>query len=203
MAADEALLGDLGVCAASARVYGWSSAWVTLGRFQMVERALLPTCAVPSVVRPTGGKAVLHGHDLTVGLAARLDDLGVEERRIGPVYRAVIRPLVAALNSVGIAAALAEETPFVRGAGKVADCFAHISPNDVVDPGTGRKVCGCALRVVRDAVLVQASVPVGAPLVDPATVFEHPALVSPEVDVSRGAMVEALRDALAKHLAER
>lgn len=173
MAADSALL-DAGRVAG--RVYSWSSVWVTLGRYQRSETALVEGCTVPWVVRPTGGKAVLHGHDVTVGLAVPLSVLGLPEgsRRLGDVYRAVVAPLVAALGDCGIPAALAETTPFVRSAGKVADCFAHVSPNDIVGPD-GRKVCGCALRLTASAVLVQASIPAGPPLVDPATVYANPA----------------------------
>ncbi len=179
-----------------ARVYGWDGPWVSLGRFQKPEKALLPKCRVPYVMRPTGGKAVLHGHDVTVGLMADLASLGLQERRIGPVYRAVIRPLVVAMNAVGITAALAEETPFVRSSGTLADCFAHVSPNDVVDPASGRKVCGCALRVMKDTVLVQASIPVGLPLVDPSTIFVQPSLSGSQVDVTRAMFVDALNEAL-------
>lgn len=172
MAADVALLEAAEAGVVGARVYSWTGPWVTLGRYQTASSALVPGCAVPWVVRPTGGKAVLHGHDVTVGLAVPFSALGLPEgsRRLKDVYRAVVRPLVAALVDCGVQAALAEDTPFVRTAGKIADCFAHVSPNDIVGPDA-RKVCGCALKLTASAVLVQASIPVGAPLVAPASVF--------------------------------
>ncbi|MCX7799637.1 MAG: hypothetical protein N2109_04765 [Fimbriimonadales bacterium] len=167
------------------RVYGWDGAWVSLGYWQRPERDLLPACPVPWVMRPTGGKAVLHGHDVTVGLAWPLADLAepgedpvVLSRALKRVYRRVIAPLVSALRACGVPASLAERTPFVAQAGRTADCFAHIAPNDVVDERTGLKVCGCALRLTQRAVLAQASVPNGPPLVDPAAVFERPAAYS-------------------------
>jgi hypothetical protein len=40
---------------------------------------------------------------------------------------------------------------------------------------TGLKVCGCALRMTQGAVLVQASIPVGEPLVETSAVFALPA----------------------------
>lgn len=176
MSRDEALLAEVSRGGFFARVYGWDGPWVTLGRFQTPERALLPGAPIQSIVRPTGGKAVLHGHDVTLGLAANLDSLGVKERSISAVYRAIISPLISALQESGLNCDLAENTRFVASAGKTADCFAHIAPNDVVDVNTGTKVCGCALRVVRDAVLVQASIPAGTPLIDPTQVFASPAL---------------------------
>jgi lipoate-protein ligase A len=163
------------------RVYRWSEPWVSLGLFQNPERDLLPQNPIPWVMRPTGGKAVLHGHDVTVGLALSLDRLGDPrqlERQIKVVYRAVVQPLVAALTTSGLPAKLAEETRFAGKGPRTADCFAHVSPNDIVDPSTGRKVCGCALKVTDRAVLVQASIPNGNPLLDPQRVFRVASSVS-------------------------
>lgn len=161
------------------RVYGWDGPWISLGKSQNPRRALLPGCPVPWAQRPTGGKAVLHGHDVTLGLAVALSQLGSPDARsIEKVYRRLARPLVAALRACGVRASLGADTGFVRSAGTVADCFAHVSPNDIVDERSGAKVCGCALYVSERAVLTQCSIPVRAPLVDPATVFERPGAVA-------------------------
>ena len=177
MARDAELLQDAERGRAGARVYTWDGPWVSLGRFQRPEKALRDPTKIDWVMRPTGGKAVLHGHDVTVGMAVPLPALGITEsgsRRVSTVYRAVVRPLVEALAAAGLPATLAENTPFVRTGCQTADCFAHVSPNDIVDPATGHKVCGCALRVTPGAVLVQASVPVRRPLVRPDAVFDSP-----------------------------
>lgn len=170
--------GELGC-----RVYDWDGPWISLGKTQVAERDLLDPKLVPWVMRPTGGKAVLHGNDVTVGLAAPLDifrraasgpkDLS---RSVRTVYRIVAQPLVNALNDCGLPCALAEDTPFAekgRG-GFSADCFAHISANDIVHRKLGSKVCGCALRLTSSAVLVQASIPKGPPLIDPQCLFAIP-----------------------------
>jgi lipoate-protein ligase A len=178
-----------------ARVYTWDGPWVSLGRFQKPERALKSD--IDHVLRPTGGKAVLHGHDVTVSIAADLGALGIEgSRRVATVYRAVVGPLVQALNASGIEAILAERTTHVRNTGHTADCFAHVSPNDVVDPETGEKVCGCALRVTERAVLLQASIPVAPPLIDLGLVFDNPHVPATERDVSPDRLAEALRTIL-------
>ena len=154
------------------RVYGWDGVWVTVGRFQSPERDLVDPCNTRWILRPTGGKAVLHGHDVTVGLAVPLRLLvGVDSRSVKGVYRAVVAPIVVALNACGVPAALAEETRHANTGMRTSDCFAFSSPNDVVDSSTGRKLCGCALRLTQTAVLVQASIPNGPPLVDPCTVI--------------------------------
>ncbi|MCA0362036.1 MAG: hypothetical protein LCH41_13415 [Armatimonadetes bacterium] len=185
-----------------ARVYQWDRDWVSLGMFQTPETALVDGCHTPWVMRPTGGKAVLHGHDLTLGMSAPLALIGTDSRGVKTAYRWLAEPIISALNEVGIPATLAERTPFVRGAGKVADCFAHVAANDIVHPGTGQKVCGCALRLTHDAVLLQASIPLGRPLADPAEVFDIPALVSMDRSVTRIDFAAALRESLAAWVAQ-
>lgn len=155
----------------SCRVYGWNGPWVTLGRFQKPDADLLPHCPVPFVMRPTGGKAVLHGHDVTVGLAMPL--LAGETRNLRQAYRRAIAPLVAALRDCGMPAVLAGDLGLDERT-RSADCFAGAAPNDVVHEILRVKVCGCALRFTRGALLLQASIPAGWPLVDPALVFAHP-----------------------------
>ena len=171
------------------RVYGWDGPWVSLGSYQSVARDLLDPELVPWVMRPTGGKAVLHGHDVTLGLALPLSLLSevsrIEAEKLArslrTVYRFVITPIVEALSECGQPAVLGET--IVRSEKtdstnvRVADCFAVTSPNDIVHEQTGMKVCGCALKLTQKAVLVQASIPAGPPLIDPFRVFEKPSTI--------------------------
>lgn len=159
------------------RLYEWDGVWVTIGRFQRPEKDLVDLDAYPWIVRPTGGKAVLHGHDWTIGLAVPLAAIATQDwpieklsRSVRQVYRHVASPIIQALRACGLRAALGEETSF-RGGPRVADCFAHISANDIVEEETGVKVCGCALKLTPGAVLVQASIPRAEPLVAPARVI--------------------------------
>jgi lipoate-protein ligase A len=173
MARDDELLAEAEKGSGACRVYQWDGVWVSLGRFQRPDQDLLKPLETRWVLRPTGGKAVLHGHDLTVGLALPLACMATQEvsserlaRSVRLVYAALAAPLVGALNDCGLPAALAESTPFVGRGPKTADCFAHVSPNDIVDRRMGSKVCGCALRLTPAAVLVQASIPYAAPEID-------------------------------------
>ncbi len=176
MSRDAALLSPAELGQAGARVYRWSEPTVSLGMFQNPERDLLNPAAIAWVMRPTGGKAVLHGHDETVAIAMSLSALQVNSRSVREVYRAVIAPLLNALRACGLEAELGEHTRFAKGVGRTADCFAHVSANDIVNPVTGMKVCGCALRLTDRAVLIQASIPNGPPLVDPQAIFSQPSL---------------------------
>jgi lipoate-protein ligase A len=160
------------------RIYGWRGAWVSLGMYQRPERVLRPDCTVPYVLRPTGGRAVLHGHDLTVSLAAPraalLAGIGPDVasgRPVREVYRRLVAPIVAGLCDAGLDARLAEQTCFAAKPGPSPDCFATAAENDVVDAKSGRKLCGCALRLTEHAALLQASIPLGMALVPPESLF--------------------------------
>lgn len=198
MRRDAALLafaekGDL-----SWRVYGWDGPWVSLGRFQKADTALKSDAPVQWVERPTGGRGVLHGHDVTVGLAFPLEGLCPREewRSIRAVYRATIAPIVEALRLCGVDAALGEaldRSPDLKS----PDCFALVSANDVVDLATGEKVCGCALRLTETAVLAQCSIPAASPLVNPADVYVG-AAPAHWIDLEHAGFAAALADCINK-----
>lgn len=165
-----------------ARVYTWEGPWVSLGLFQQSEADLRPDCPIPWVKRPTGGRAVLHGHDVTIGLSVpfvAIDATVDLSRSVRRAYRAVTAPIIAALKASGVPACLGEDLPVRQPSGpRSADCFAAISANDIVDRTTLQKVCGCALKLRMHSVLLQASIPAGRPLVDPSEVYARPAPVS-------------------------
>lgn len=73
MARDYALLEAFqrGEIPPTLRVYQWASPALTYGVNQQLPPRLIDACqslGIPMFRRPTGGKAVLHGHDLTVAL---------------------------------------------------------------------------------------------------------------------------------------
>ena len=156
------------------RIYGWKGVWITLGRFQSPDDALVDPSECNWIVRPSGGGAVLHGHDVTVGLAVPM------RRSIRGTYRIVTRPLIEALNTAGVSAILAEDIQASQFRTTGPDCFAAISANDVIDPSNHRKVCGCALRRTGRAVLLQASIPIRNPLERPDRLIK--AAVAPHLN---------------------
>ncbi len=151
----------------SCRLYSWDGLWVSLGRYQHPER-VLKSPQIPHVSRPTGGKAVVHGADLTVSIIAPLAVLNCTERSVEAVYFELTRPLIAAMRASGLPATLAKELTASERGSHTADCFAYTSPNDIVHEVTRKKVCGCALRITTEAALLQASIPVRPYLSNPA-----------------------------------
>ena len=194
MARDAELLAAAEEGRAGWRVYRWDGPWVSLGRFQKAERALAPGwdrwC-----VRPTGGRAVLHGHDVTLAYAVPHDG---DSRGIKAVYRRLIAPLVEALNECGLECRLAETTRYVGRGRESEDCFAFRSPNDVVCLDDGAKVCGCALRVTERGALLQASIPCGPPMVEPSA-----AISGGKAAAFRAWRPEGFEDAIRRAMASR
>ncbi|MBS1705077.1 MAG: hypothetical protein JST40_04330 [Armatimonadetes bacterium] len=180
MALDREMVDDLG--GFRSRVYEWEQPCVTLGYSQDPESALLATCPIGYAMRPTGGLAVLHGHDITVSMAASLDlvlgaDWKARRRSVKAVYRWMVRPLIATFKRLDNVVVLGEERHAGAGTAISSDCFAQVGNNDIVHADTGLKVCGCALRVYETSVLMQCSIPVREPQVDPRSVYRLPSSV--------------------------
>ena len=161
MAADVSLLSAIGEGRQEVpivRLYQWDRPSVSIGRLQREEpvRRLYPD--LPCVRRPTGGRAVVHGQDLTVSVATRTDWLPREAgRTILASYHQLMEGLVTALAEAGREARFGTE--LACGVGGSINCFDSIAGCDLVDVETGRKIVGSAQRREGDALLQQMSLP--------------------------------------------
>ncbi len=179
------------------RAYGWSGSAFTFGQSQrwadIAARVEAITGASPEppalVRRPTGGGLVDHRDDWTYALVFPAHSAPAAERPAA-LYARVHRLLAAALAEAGVAARLkvcpppgecSEEVDRSASAGPSV-CFEEPVPGDLLDPATGAKIAGAAMKRTRDGVLLQGSVVAGA-------------LASP-------AAREALRDAFAARFAQ-
>ena len=161
MATDAALLREVRDCAdvlPIVRLYGWDRPCVTLGRLQdeALARATYPNLSL--IRRPTGGRAVRHGGDLTVSVAARLCDLPhTEGTGVSASYRLITGGLAEAFHALGVPAEFG--TVQGRSLTHPVDCFSMTSRCDLVDQRNGRKLAGCAQRREGGALLQQMSIP--------------------------------------------
>ena len=161
MDVDTALLSDVHEGRQSlpiVRLYQWDRPAVSVGRLQPEEplRRLYPD--LPCVRRPTGGRAVLHGEDLTVAVAVRTDWLpGDTGRTVLSSYHLLMAGLVTALAEAGHEARFGTE--YACGVGGSLHCFDVIAGCDLVDSRSGRKIVGSAQRRQGDALLQQMSLP--------------------------------------------
>jgi lipoate-protein ligase A len=166
MAADEALLADVAAGAPPAlRLYTWATPALSLGRFQAWDDVDAEACArlgVEAVRRPTGGKALLHGADLTYAVALRRPPGRAGSVRA--VYDLLAAALVDGLARVGVGAAVARHDgsrPEWR-AGSVPErpagpvCFATQQGADL--RVGDRKLCGSAQTRTTQAVLQHGSI---------------------------------------------
>jgi lipoate-protein ligase A len=149
MRADLALLDEVAAGAPPAlRLYRWDPPALSLGRFQPTEDVDDAACerhGVAVVRRPTGGRALLHGADLTYAVALPRPD--GPAGTVDAVYRLLAAGLIAGLARLDVRAAVARHD---GPAGPV--CFASQQGADL--RVGDRKLCGSA-QVNRGAVVLQ------------------------------------------------
>ncbi|MCX6361191.1 MAG: hypothetical protein NT029_15400 [Armatimonadetes bacterium] len=196
MAADAALLWSVesGAAPPTVRVYEWDGSWLSLGRFQATDRGIdVAECrrlGVQFVRRPTGGRGVLHGSDLTATFCLPFSVLGVRAASVASLYRWCNEALLS-----GLRALTPVEVGSARYAGRAGDCFASATPADLW--AAGGKLLGSAQRRGQSAALIQMSLRWRKPDVDPAVVFVDAAPASyPVADVPRGDIVRRLLDGI-------
>ena len=137
------------------RLYTWTPPAVSVGYAQALESEVdLEACrrlGFGLVRRMTGGRAVLHQHELTYAVAfpeGLLGPGGIQED-----YRRISDCLVRGLRRLGVAADLSRGSPG-RGAGSGV-CFLAASRFELAV--AGRKLVGSAQRRLRGAVLQHGS----------------------------------------------
>lgn len=115
------------------RVYGWSTPTLSLGRNQRAkgeydERALALS-GVDVLRRPTGGRALLHRHEVSYSVSAAAADARVSES-----YGRINRLVAHALRALGVPVALARPTQRAIGP-SLAPCFAEPAAGELVVEG--------------------------------------------------------------------
>lgn len=156
------------------RLYTWAGPALSLGRFQPdsdVDRDACRERGVEVVRRPTGGRALLHGGDLTYAVA--MPRPAGEAGHVDALYRTIAGALIAGLAELGVTATIGSD----RGAAGPA-CFATAQGADL--RVGDRKVCGSA-QVQRGAVVLQH----GSVLLDRLPFDELDLLTGPEPDPAR------------------
>ncbi|MBI3811844.1 MAG: lipoate--protein ligase family protein [Nitrospirae bacterium] len=142
------------------RFYTWTRPALTLGYFQKAERDLdQDHCqreGIQIVRRITGGRAVLHGNDLTYCVAAGADSAELPGTIRGS-FLEISRGFIEGLHRLGVEAdsvrAPAKET------GRSPLCFMSASWYEITCKG--RKIIGSAQRRWKDGMLQQGSLLLG------------------------------------------
>jgi len=166
MACDEAIFDAFcgGWSPPTVRFYGWSRPAISLGYLQPAEGRLDPAvCAsrgVDIVRRPTGGRAVAHGGDLTFSIT--LDSRTVEGGGgIASSYRKTGEAVAIALCSLGIDARFCRSRSAPKIVRETVSCFDLCLENEV--SVCGKKILGCAQLRRGNALMQQNSLAVASP----------------------------------------
>ena len=164
MALDEALflLHEAGRIAPTLRVYAWCLPTLSLGYAQHTATAVdLAACqehGVGVVRRPTGGRAVLHDHEVTYSVVMPLQ-LSDGPHSLTEHYHLIGTALAAALHALQLPVRL--ERPRVRTASTRAvaspACFAALSRYEL--SVAGKKLVGSAQKRGQRSLLQHGSIP--------------------------------------------
>lgn len=159
MALDEAIwrLHEAQHTPPTLRLYAWDAPTLSLGYAQNavreVDRTACEAHGVAVVRRPTGGRAVLHDHEVTYSVVLPL----TENATLSADYHEIAMALAAAFRLVGLPVRLAR--PQVRAPRALASpaCFAALSRYELsVD---GRKLVGSAQKRGKRAFLQHGAIP--------------------------------------------
>jgi lipoate-protein ligase A len=155
MAVDAALLRSAQQGALpTLRFYSWDGAWLSLGLSQTLDPARRDGCrqaGVGVVRRATGGRAVLHGADLTYAVVAPSARL---PRGLRATYALLGEALWQGLASLGIAADRSGSEASGPRSGEF-DCFQSLATDELCV--AGRKLAGSAQRRTQQGVLQHGS----------------------------------------------
>ncbi len=138
------------------RFYGWARPTLSLGYFQSVHDVNLAECARRGfdwIRRPTGGRAVLHDHELTYSVVAPIEVLGAS---VAQSHERISRALALGLEKLGLHAEFAPSGASVKEGS--AACFA--APALVELTVQGKKVIGSAQVRTKRSLLQHGSIPI-------------------------------------------
>ncbi len=138
------------------RLYGWNPHAISIGRNQSMDDFDLENVrreGIDIVRRPTGGRAILHAHELTYSVVTPCSS-----RNLKAIYRSINKGLLEGLRLLGIRAALTDEGAssheLYHQAVSIA-CFSASARSEI--QYEGRKLIGSAQRRYGGIVLQHGS----------------------------------------------
>jgi lipoate-protein ligase A len=175
MAMDEAILNSIihGSSLPTLRFYAWEPACLSLGYGQPASDADVERIAHRGwqiVRRATGGRAILHAHELTYSIMFP-DTHPIAEGGIVESYRRISRALMVGLEKLGLNTQATPKTERLYDAGPV--CFEVPSHYEIVT-GDGRKLIGSAQLRRRGGVLQHGTLPLHGDVTDICEALQYP-----------------------------
>ncbi len=167
MAIDRAVLTscELGLIPPTLRLYSWETPTMTVGYAQDFLREVdvnrCQNLGVQIVRRPTGGRALLHNHEVTYSFTAPIPHPIFPSSLLG-AHKIIARALVEGLKEIGVnnaTLALREERDKNHGTFHSPSCLSSISHFEIEVHGA--KLVGSAQRRTKGAFLQQGSILLG------------------------------------------
>ncbi len=141
------------------RIYAWERPSFSTGVSQKAEKALnldfIKANGCDYVRRITGGKTVLHDHEITYAVVSS-EDLFFKEHDLHQSYLLISRVLVQALRSLDVPAVLSQGSPAELSRSH-NPCFSFPTPNEI--EVNGKKIIGSAQKRDKQALLQHGSIP--------------------------------------------
>ena len=139
------------------RIYAWDMPSVSIGYFQKISDVNTDYCrenSIPVVRRHTGGRAILHNHELTYSFSVKTTH-GLFSKGLRDCYKEISRAFNNALLKVG----LLPETRLRRRSHRSRSslCFHATSYGEITI--NNKKVIGSAQKRWQDGLLQQGSIP--------------------------------------------
>jgi lipoate-protein ligase A len=178
MAMDEAIATVVkkGNSPPTLRLYEWDIPSVSIGYFQRMRDINIDYCrerGIPIVRRPTGGRAILHDHEITYSFSVKTED-GLFSKGLLDSYEKISKAFGLALSKIGLASELKLRREPHRNRSPL--CFQSTSYGEITV--NNRKVIGSAQKRWSDGLLQQGSIPFVIDKDEIAKVF---GLQSPEI----------------------
>jgi lipoate-protein ligase A len=158
MALDEAIATSVRNCESppTLRLYGWDRPSLSLGSFQKSSSVDLKYCrknSIPVVRRPTGGRAILHGDELTYSFSARTDHVAFAKGLLES-YRTISSAFNLAFRKIGLRVSSKDRRENGRVLTRNPLCFRSSSYGEILIEN--RKVVGSAQKRWKDGLLQQS-----------------------------------------------
>jgi len=158
------------------RLYGWNTPSVSIGYFQKIKDVNIGYCTkknIPVVRRLTGGRAILHGDEITYSFSSKTTS-GLFCKGLLDSYKKISAALGLALSKIGVSPEPKLLSAYrglsIRSRNSRSPlCFHSVSYGEITV--NGRKVIGSAQKRWADALLQQGSIPLLIDGADAAKVF--------------------------------
>lgn len=141
------------------RIYAWERPSFSTGVSQKADKSLnldfIKANGCDYVRRISGGKTVLHDHEITYAVASS-EDLFFREHDLHQSYLLISRVLVRALRSLGVEATLCQGSPAELSRSH-NPCFSFPTPNEI--EVNGKKIIASAQKRDKQALLQHGSIP--------------------------------------------